>query len=102
MRLIVIPVVIDAIGMFSKGMVRELEELKNVGRSETIQTTTLLRSARILRRVLETLTPVKYSQLTRQCEKHERGIIMIIIIVIIIIIIILSIFSQFKMVTDST
>ena len=42
----VIPIVI--------GLVRELEELKIGGRIESIQTTALLRSARILRRVLET------------------------------------------------
>ena len=50
----VIPVVIHALGTISKGLVRVLEELEIGGRVETIQTTALLRSARILRRVLET------------------------------------------------
>ena len=53
MKVIVIPVVIGALGTIPQGLVKEIEELK-IGRAETIQTTTLLRSARILRRVLET------------------------------------------------
>ena len=38
----------------SKGLLKGLEDLEVVGRVETIQTTALLRTARILRRVLET------------------------------------------------
>ena len=38
----------------SKGLVQGLENLEIKGRVETIQTTALLRSARILRTVLET------------------------------------------------
>ncbi len=38
----------------TKGLVQGLEDLEIRGRVETIQTTALLRSARILRRVLET------------------------------------------------
>ena len=49
-----IPIVIGALGMVPKGLERSLEELEIRGRIETIQTTALLRSARILRRVLET------------------------------------------------
>ena len=37
-----------------KGLVKGLEELEIKGQVETIQTTALLRSARILRRILET------------------------------------------------
>ena len=37
-----------------KRMVKRLEDLELKGQVETIQTTALLRSARILRRVLET------------------------------------------------
>ena len=50
----VIPSVIGALGTVSKGLKNELEDLKIRGRIETIQTTALLRSARIMRRVLET------------------------------------------------
>ena len=49
-----IPIVIGAFGTITKGLVKGLEELEVGGRLETIQTTTLLRTARILRRVLET------------------------------------------------
>ena len=40
--------------MILKGLVRGLEELEIGGQAKTIQTTALLRSARILRRVLKT------------------------------------------------
>ena len=42
------------IGTFTKGFVQRLEDFEIRGRVETIQTTVLLRSARIRRRVLET------------------------------------------------
>ena len=51
----IILVVIGALGTVTKGLVQELEDLKIMGQVETVQTTALLRSARILRRVLETL-----------------------------------------------
>ena len=50
----IIPIVIGAFGTVTKGLQKELEVLEVGGRVETIQTTTLLRTARILRRVLET------------------------------------------------
>ena len=49
-----IPIVIGAFGTDTKGLLKELEDLEVGRRVETIQTTTLLRKARILRRVLET------------------------------------------------
>ena len=54
MKLTVIPIVIGALGIVTKGLVQGLEDLEITGRVEIIQTTALLRSARILRRVLET------------------------------------------------
>ena len=48
-----IPIVISALGTFTEGLVYELEDLEIRVRVETIQTTARLRSARILRRVLE-------------------------------------------------
>ena len=54
MKMAVIQIVIDALGAIPKGLVKEQEELEIRGQVETIQTTALLRSARILRRVLET------------------------------------------------
>ena len=54
MKAIVIPIVIGTLGINPKGLVKGLEDLEIKGQEETIQTTALLRFARILRRVLET------------------------------------------------
>ena len=54
MQVSIIPIVIRAFVTVTKGLLKELEELEDGGRVETIQTTTLLRTARILRRVLDT------------------------------------------------
>ena len=54
MKMTVIPIMIGAFGTVSKGLLEELEVLEVGGQVETIQTTALLRTARILRRVLET------------------------------------------------
>ena len=54
MQVTIIPIVIGAFGTLTKGLLKELEDLEVGGRVETVQTTTLLRTARILRRVLET------------------------------------------------
>ena len=70
MQVTIIPIVIGAFGTVTKGLLKGLEDLEVGGRVETIQTTVLLRTARILRRVLETWrlavtqTPVKNHQLT--------------------------------------
>ena len=50
----VIPIVVDALRMISKRLVKELEDLEIRRQVQTIQTTALLRSTRILGRVLET------------------------------------------------
>ena len=50
----IIPIVIGAFGTITKGILKGLEDLEVCRRVETIQTTTLLRTATILRRVLET------------------------------------------------
>ena len=63
-------IVIGVLGTIPKGLLKGLEDLEMRGRIETIQTTVLLRSTRILRRVLETRrlavypTPVKGHPLT--------------------------------------
>ena len=54
MKVTVKPVVIGAHGTISKELVKGLEDLKIRGQADTIQTTALFRSARILRKVLET------------------------------------------------
>ena len=53
MKVIIIPIAIDAFGTVTKGLLKGLEDLEVGRRVETIQTTALLRMARILRRVLE-------------------------------------------------
>ena len=70
MKVTVISMVIGALGIVTEGLIKGLEDLEIRGRVEIIQTTALLRSARILRIVLETwgdlllLTLVKNHQLT--------------------------------------
>ena len=54
MQMTIILIVIGAFETVTKGLLKGLENLKVGGRVETIQTTALLRTARILRRVLET------------------------------------------------
>ena len=54
MPVTIIPIVIGAFGTVTKGLLKGLEDLEVGGRVETIQTTALLRTAGILRRVLET------------------------------------------------
>ena len=46
--------VMGAFGTVTKGLLKGMEGLEVGGRVETIQTTALMRTARILRRVLET------------------------------------------------
>ena len=54
MKMKIIPIVIGAFGTVTKGLLKGLEDLEVGDREETIPTTGLLRTARILRRVLET------------------------------------------------
>ena len=54
MTVTVIPIVIGALWTIPKDLIKVLEELEIGGRAETIQTTELLRPARILRGVLDT------------------------------------------------
>ena len=54
MKVTIVLIVIDAFGTITKGLLKGLEDLKVGGRGETFQMTALLRTARILRRVLET------------------------------------------------
>ena len=54
MEMTIIPIVIGAFRTVTKGLLKGLEDLEVGGRVEIIQTSALLRTARILRRVLET------------------------------------------------
>ena len=48
MRVTIIPILIGAFGTVTKGLLKGLEDLEVGGRGETIQTTALLRTTRIL------------------------------------------------------
>ena len=54
MKVTIVPIVIGAFGTVAKGLLKSLEDLEVGGRMETIQTTVLLKTDRILKRVLET------------------------------------------------
>ena len=54
MKVAIVPIVIGALGTVTKGLLKGLEDLEISGQVETIQTTALLRTARILRRIVET------------------------------------------------
>ena len=54
MKATIVPIVIGAFGTITKGLLKGLEDLEVGRRLETIQTTALLITARVLRRVLET------------------------------------------------
>ena len=53
MKVTIVPIVIGALGTITKGLLKGLADLEVGGRVETIQTTALLRTARIMRGVLE-------------------------------------------------
>ena len=54
MKVTIVPIVIGELDTITKGLLKGLENLDVGGRVETMQTTALLRTARNLRRVLET------------------------------------------------
>ena len=54
MKVAIVPIVIGAFGKVTKGLLKVLEDLEVGGQVETIQTTALLKTARIPRRVQET------------------------------------------------
>ena len=54
MKITVIPIVIGSLGTIPTGLVKGLEDVEIRGQGETIQTTALLRSTRILKRILQT------------------------------------------------
>ena len=54
MRVTIVPIIIGALGTVTKGLLKALVDLEVGERVETIKTTALLKTAKILRRVLET------------------------------------------------
>ena len=53
MKVTVIPILIGALSTVTRGLEQGMKDLEQRGQVETIQTTALLRSVRILRKVLE-------------------------------------------------
>ena len=76
MGVTVIPIVTGALGTIPKEVVKELEDFDIRVRVDTIQTTEILRSARIVRKVLRRLavtqTPVKDHQLRLVRKTHKE------------------------------
>ena len=83
MKVTVMPIVIVALSTVTKGFAQGLEDLEIRGRVETIQTT-LLRSVRILIRVLETWGDLLFLQ--TPVENHQLTLVWKFLIIIIIII----------------
>ena len=54
MKVVVITIVIGALSLVNKALILGLEDLEMRGRGESKQSTELLRSTRVLRRVIET------------------------------------------------
>ena len=54
MKVTVIPIIVGSLGTISIGLAKGLDDIEIRGQEETIQFKVLFRSARILRRVLET------------------------------------------------
>ena len=54
MKVTIVPIRIGALGRVTKGLLKGLEDYEVGGRVETIQMTALLKTARILRSVLDT------------------------------------------------
>ena len=70
MKVTIVPIVIGALGTITKGLFKDLEDLEVGRRVETLQTTALLRTAKILRRVSETWGDLLSLRL--QGKNHQR------------------------------
>ena len=89
MQMTSVLIVIGAVGTVTKWLLKRLEDLEVGGRVETIQTTTLLRTARIQRRVLGTWGDllslrIQWKSLVNAEMKSSNEWIIIIIMIIII------------------
>ena len=72
MKVMIIPIVMGALGTVTKRLLQGPEDLEIRGCVETIQITSLLRSARILRRALEIKEICCHSMLMG--EKTQKGV----------------------------
>ena len=74
MKVTIVPIVMGALGTITKGLLKGLEDLEIGGRVETIQTTALLRTARILRRVPETWGNSSEKPSVNTGVKNSKGV----------------------------
>ena len=72
MKVSIVPIVIGAFVTVSEGMLKGLEDLEDSERVETIQTTVLLKTAKILRSVLETCSHSNSSERRRVNDKEKQ------------------------------
>ena len=70
MKVTIVPIVIGAFGTITKGLLKGLEDLEVDKQVETIQTTALLRTPRILRRIW---TPEKTGYQSNSSEKPSAN-----------------------------
>ena len=73
MKVMMISIVIGMLGTVTKGLLQRLEELEIRGQVENIQTTALLRSVRIRRRVLETWWDLLSLRLSEKLSANAGG-----------------------------
>ena len=73
MRVNIVPIVIGDIDTVTKGLLKCLEDLEVEGGVETIKTTALLKTARILRRVLETCGDLLSLKLQRKPSANAHA-----------------------------
>ena len=77
MKVIIVPIVIGAFRTVTKGLLKGLGDLKVSGQVETIQMTALLRTARILKRILGTwgdLLSLKKKTAANTDMKNSKGV----------------------------
>ena len=79
MKVTIVPIVIDALGTITKGLLKGLGDLEVGGRVETIQMTALPRTVRILRRVMETWGDMlslrlQWKTIRCRCKKNAKGV----------------------------
>ena len=72
MKVTIIPTVIGAFSTETKGLFKGIKHLEVGGRVETIQTTALLRTARIMWRVLETWRDLRRLAVTQTPEENYQ------------------------------
>ena len=95
-------ILISALGTITEGLVKGLEDMKIRGQVETIQTTALLRSVRILRRVWRLEETFSHSNFNTDANANVKKLSRVIIIIIIVIIICLHRVMRYQVFLSNT